>query len=101
MSSNASVRLALADPEMHLPHAGVVDDDPAAREEDELAPCRRMPPGAVGGDRAGREPRFVADQRVDEGGLPDAGRPEQHAGRAGAERGADGIEAEPGSRRDR
>ena len=47
------VETVVADPEMHLAHAGVVDEEPAAGEEDELAPRRRVPPGAV---RARRSP---------------------------------------------
>src|SRR5688500_334092 len=80
---------------MHLAHAGVVDDDAAAREEDELAPRGRVAPGSVGAECARRETRVVADEGVDERRLPDPGRAEQHARDTRAEEPADGVEPDP------
>ena len=81
------------DPEVHLPHARVVDDHRAAREQDELATRRRVPPRAVDADLARREPCVVSDECVDERRLAHAGRPEECARRARRELGANGVEA--------
>lgn len=88
-----------ADPEVHLAHAGVVDDDAAARKEDELASRGRVSPCAVCSDLSGCEARVVADQCIDEGGLPDARWTEQHASDALGEHSAHAIEPEPRPRR--
>src|SRR4029453_6152661 len=75
----------LPDPEMHLPHAGVVDDDAPVRQEDEPAPRGGVAPRALPREVAGREARVVPDQCVDESRLPDTGWSEQHARPARAE----------------
>ena len=62
----------VGEPEVHLAHAGVVDEEPTTGEEDELPPRRRVPAGAVGADVACRKERLVAGEPVDQGGLPDS-----------------------------
>ena len=64
--------------------------------------CRRVVvcrPRAVTRNRAGRE-ELLADERVDEGGLTDARRPDQRPGRPRLEDGADAVEPESGASRD-
>ena len=80
-----------SNPEVKLSHAWVVDDEPSARQDDELSPRRGVPARAVRPDGAGRE-EILAGQGVDKGGLSHAGRTEQSARHSRVEVGADVLE---------
>lgn len=87
-------------PELELAQAGRVEDEPAAREQVELAARRRVPAAAVPARLAGLE-RGLAEQRVHDRRLADAGRAEQACRPAVREVRADVVEPAALRHRDR
>ena len=72
-------------PQPELAHSRRVDDQTAVRQENQLALGRRVPAASVPAPyRRGPLP-FAAQQAVDDGRLPDAGRADQRAGPPGGQ----------------
>ena len=86
-------------PEVQLADAGVVDDDPAARQHDELPTRRRVATGSVLGERP-RVEELLADERVDERGLADSGGTEEGRRHAWCEQSANPVDTEAGAHGD-
>ena len=87
-------------PELQLAHPGRVEDDAAAGQQDQLAVGRRVPARLVVLAHLLRREQLLADERVDDRRLADAGRAEQHGRAVALEPVAQLVDPLAGLRRD-
>src|ERR1051326_3921885 len=78
-------------PQLELAHSGRIDQNPAARKHHQLAARARVAPPAVALADLARAKALLANQRVRDRRLADAGRAEERCGPAATEVGAEAI----------
>src|SRR4051812_4112552 len=84
-----------------LPHAGGVDQEAAAGQQVQLARGRRVPTAAVARADLPGVGEGATGERVDQTGLPDAGRADHRAGAAAWQQRTDAVQSHARHRADR